>query len=154
METKPLVLVADDEDFFRTPLAGALRFFGYEVEEARHGKEFYEKVDQLMRDKTPPSVLIVDNQMPNQQAEPDSQWCGFERVKEICNAWKGYDIGSRVLFLSRWGLVDLPDSYRDDAAKKFRLLENDRWLSVQTPFCVLKNKIEICSSLGGSYGHK
>jgi hypothetical protein len=140
---KPMVLVADDEDFFRIDLAGALRFFDFEVQEACNGQEFFDSVTSLLKNQKVPDVFIVDNQMPNQPGEADSQWCGFERIKDLCTTWKDVDLGKRVLFLSRWGLIDLPDRHRgDENAKKLGLLEEERWLPVHTPFFILRSRIE------------
>ena len=45
---KPLVFIAEDEDFFRTALAGGLRFFGYEVQEVCNGEEFWNEIEKLL----------------------------------------------------------------------------------------------------------
>lgn len=136
-ELKPVVLVADDEDPSRTALADTLLFFDYEVLEASCGQELFDKVDRLLNARKKLDVLIVDNQMPNQPGETDSQWCGFERMRELCIKWNG-DLGKRVLFVSRWGLIDLPDGHQDINV----LVEPERWLPTGTPFFILASRIE------------
>jgi hypothetical protein len=146
---KPVVLVADDEDPSRTAMADTLRFFNYDVLEASSGQELFDKVDSLLNDQKKLDVLIVDNQMPNHPGEADSRWCGFERMKELCIKWNG-DLGRRVLFVSRWGLIDLPDEYQKKSdVNTSVLLQAERWFSTGIPFFILISRIEDMLSQKG-----
>lgn len=57
--TKGKLLIADDDDDSRMMLAFLLEDEGWQVAEARNGKEAVEKVLQQQ-----PDVLILDNRMP------------------------------------------------------------------------------------------
>ena len=83
-QNNPLVLVADDEDRFRRSQVEALNFFGYDVEEARNGKELYSKAESLIKSGKV-FVLTVDNQMPegSGENEREKQWCGFEHILDL-----------------------------------------------------------------------
>lgn len=56
---KRTVLVADDDDDSRAMLSFLLEEEGWEVKEAKNGKEAIDKVI-----KEPPDLLILDNRMP------------------------------------------------------------------------------------------
>lgn len=143
LATKPIVLLVDDEDFFRQDLAGAMRFFKYEVREACCGQDFRDKISQMLATLEVPDVLIVDNQMPDKIGEPDSQWCGFECMIDLCEKWREWDLGQRTLFLSRWGLLDLPDKHKNNPnVAQFALLQEERWLPIHTPFFILRARIQ------------
>ena len=141
-QNNPLVLVADDEDHFRRSQVEALKFFGYDVEEARNGNELYAKAESLINTGKV-FVLTVDNQMPEGfgENEREKQWCGFERILKLCKQYPKSELEERVLFLSRWELEDLPENYKKDA-RQYGLLQADHWLHVYTPFSVLKARIE------------
>lgn len=141
-QNNPLVLVADDEDRFRKSQVDALNFFGYDVEEARNGKELYSKAASLIENGKV-FVLTVDNQMPERSGENEREkrWCGFERILELCRQYPNSGLEKRVLFLSRWEMEDLPEHYKTDA-RQYGLLQADHWLHVYTPFSVLKARIE------------
>lgn len=57
--TRGKLLIADDDDDSRMMLAFLLEDEGWQIAEARDGKEALEKVLQQ-----PPDVLILDNRMP------------------------------------------------------------------------------------------
>ncbi|WP_066426610.1 response regulator [Anabaena sp. 4-3] len=56
---KPRILIADDEESHRTLLTLILEEEGWDVREAKNGKEALEKIL-----KEQPEVLILDNHMP------------------------------------------------------------------------------------------
>lgn len=139
-QNSPIVLVADDEDRFRTALVDALRFFGHEVFEAKTGQELENK-GLLIIKKQIPYALIVDNQMPEKEGEPEQQWCGLNHILKLCEAEPGYNLEKHVLFLSRWGLPDLSEDLKKEA-NKYRLLQEDQWWYVYTSYAILKGHIE------------
>ena len=135
-----IILVADDEDRFREALVDALRFFGYEVVEAKTGQEIERQIASIL-EKQKPYALIVDNQMPENVGEPEKQWCGFQQIVKLCSAYPGSNIDKHVIFLSRWGLADLPEQLKKDA-ETYGLLQRDQWWYVYTPYTTLKGPIE------------
>jgi CheY-like chemotaxis protein len=143
---KAVILVADDEDRFRDALVDALTFFGYNVQQARTGEELCKAASQLI-DAGQPYLLIVDNQMPERPGDTERQWCGFHQVVALCRNRPAAGIGSRVLFLSRWGIQDLPNDDRTEG-QKFGLIDDTRWLPVHIPFSTLKGHINRLLSRG------
>ena len=131
-----VILVADDEKFFRLPLAEAMKFFGYRVVQAQNGEEFTQKAEKLIVSNKP-FLFLVDNQMPERDGDIESQWCGFEHVIQLCKDHPDKPIGQRVLFLSRWGMEDLPENHKSEATI-YGLLDEDHWHNVYTPFVCLK----------------
>lgn len=135
-----IVLVADDEERFRSALVDILRFFGHDVMEAKTGQELEQNALSVI-EKCKSYALVVDNQMPEQQGEPEEQWCGFRHIMKLCSNNPARNLGAHVLFLSRWGLVDLPEVLLQDA-KQYGLAEEEQWWSVYTPYTILKGHIE------------
>jgi hypothetical protein len=135
------ILVADDEDFFRDALVEALVFFGYKnVKPVRNGEELRKEAKELL-DSNADFLLIVDNQMPEEEDGTEVQWCGFDKVLALCEEYPQKNLGEKVLFLSRWGIVDLSEDQRQEA-KSHNLLRKDQWLKLATPFFMLKGEIE------------
>lgn len=134
------VLVADDDKGFREILADALDFFDFKVTEAEDGDSLYQKGASLIKGGGQYAIL-VDNQMPEHAGEVERQWCGFERVRDLCKDFPDENVADHILFLSRWGLDDLPDDL-DTEGKKYGLLREDHWWNVYTPFPILKSHIE------------
>lgn len=138
-DSKPTILVADDEERFRNALVDALRFFGYDVLVAKTGEELDSEATQLINSGQP-YLLIVDNQMPEKAGERERQWCGFTRVLALCSTLDGQTVGQHVLFLSRWGIQDLPPEL-SNAGLEYGLLDKSRWHPVHIPFSTLKGHI-------------
>lgn len=134
------ILVAHDDDDFRSTLVGGLKLFGYEADAARNGAEFYEKADALAV-SGPPFVLIVDNEMPDRRGAVVERWCGLRRVVQLCNRHRPLSLGQRVLFLSVWGLMTAPDDLRA-VAQHLGLGEQERWLKRYTPFAIIRTRID------------
>src|SRR5215471_4078459 len=59
-ETKPVVLIVDDDEDIRESVASILRVEGYDVDVACHGKE---ALDRLVT-AAPPSLILLDLMMP------------------------------------------------------------------------------------------
>jgi len=140
ISSEPVILVADDDDFFRKPHVKSLQFFGYAVIEARNGNELYSHATQLINWKGN-FVIIVDNQMPDLPNSPEGQWTGFEKILTLCNEFPLSNLAKRVLFLSRWELQDMPDHLRERGSQH-DLFRQDHWWSLYTPFAILKVRIE------------
>lgn len=138
-----IVLVADDEEYFRRALVGALQFFDYTVREAKNGDELLREARNLLSDTAHPTfVLVVDNQMPQKEGGKEEQWCGLTCIIEL--AKESEKIHERVLFLSRWGLDDLKlsDQQKTTEAEAENLTGKDYWLHIYTPFFILKENID------------
>jgi two-component system response regulator (stage 0 sporulation protein F) len=82
---KRKVLIADDDDDSREMLSVLLSFEGWEVEEAKDGKEALAKVVQYQ-----PDLLILDNRMP--------ELTGVEVYQQI----QQQDISTTVIFASAY----------------------------------------------------
>lgn len=143
----PVVLIADDDNFFRKPLVDALTFFGHKVIEACNGKELYLLAERLLK-RGGKFAIIVDNQMPENTEREQRQWCGFERILKLCNDYPHYNLKRHVLFLSRWEIQDLPDDLLEKG-NIYGLLLKDHWLSLYTSFTILKVYIERILELEG-----
>lgn len=136
-----IILVADDEDRFRSALVDVLQFFGHKVMEAKTGQELEKKALSILESYRH-FALIVDNQMPEKEWEKEEiQWCGFYHVVNLCKNKPAHNLGKHVLFLSRWGLEDLPDQLKRDA-EQYGLLQKDQWWNVYTPYTILRGHIE------------
>lgn len=137
---EPIILVADDDDLFRTPLVNNLSFFGYSAFEAQNGEQLQYYAEEMIP-KYKKFLIIVDNQMMDTPQTPEKQWSGFERILTLCNKFPHFDLAAHVIFLSRWELQDLPDDLRT-LGRQHGLLQPDRWWSLYTPFAILKAHIE------------
>jgi CheY-like chemotaxis protein len=132
------VLLADDEELYRQFLEQALGFFGYKVVVAHNGKDLLSKALCLLQQGIP-TVLVVDNQMPEDEGQMENQWMGFSTVVQLCESFPG--IGPQVIFLSRWGTGGLPQDLLAKA-RELQLAEPDRWLNVHTPFATIKARLD------------
>jgi two-component system, response regulator, stage 0 sporulation protein F len=87
--SKGKVLIADDDDDSREMLSMLLNFEGWEVEEAKDGKEALEKVVQYQ-----PDLLILDNRMP--------ELTGVEVYQQI----QLQKIDTTVIFATAYGEIE------------------------------------------------
>jgi CheY-like chemotaxis protein len=138
--SRPIILVADDDKFFREPLVKTLKHFGYQVIEAKNGKELYKAAELLIINTKSNFVIIVDNQMPDDSGDIESQWCGIQTILDLCNNLRA-NLKNHVIFLSRWELEDLPKDLKDRIAIH-GLNDHSNWFNLYTSFTFLKRHIE------------
>jgi len=86
---KRKVLIADDDDDSRVMLAFLLEEEGWEVQEAKNGKEALEKIL-----KEQPDLLILDNRMP--------ELTGVEVYQQL----QAQDIQVAVILATAYGYLD------------------------------------------------
>ncbi len=65
-QRRPRVLIAEDDDDIRALLVATLRTDGYEVEEARDGREVLERISPMLFEEAGdgPDAIITDVRMP------------------------------------------------------------------------------------------
>ena len=87
-ESRPLILIVDDDEVFRTRLARAFRDRGYEVHAASN---YGEALTRARGDS--PEMAVVDLRMPGPS--------GLELVHDL----KALDPGTRILVLTAYGSI-------------------------------------------------
>jgi len=66
-DNRPTILIAEDDDEFRSLLAERLRYEGYAVVEAQNGHDLLDELGTMITDQTPgiiPDLIISDVRMP------------------------------------------------------------------------------------------
>ncbi len=70
----PIVLIVDDNPAIRNVVAWSLQFGGYEPIEAANGLEAVRWIEQALRKKRYPSVILLDLAMPGMDGNAFMEW--------------------------------------------------------------------------------
>lgn len=76
MVSQSLVLVADDDEGMRSLLGASLRRRGLAVDEYSDGQELLERLEELGKQRNPPSLVVSDLRMPGVNGLDVVHWIG------------------------------------------------------------------------------